>query len=42
MERLQREKQEKIEKIIEEVTQEKFEKIADVKASFDFMIKRLD
>lgn len=42
MEKLQRDKQEKIEKIIEEVTQEKFEKIAEIKASFDFMIKRLD
>lgn len=42
MERLQKEKQDKIEQIIEEVTQLKFEKIAEVKVSYDFMIKKLD
>jgi hypothetical protein len=42
MEQLAKEKQERIEKIIEEVTVEKFEKLAELKASFDFMIKRLD
>ena len=31
-----------MEKIIEEVTQEKFEKIAEIKANYDFMIKRLE
>lgn len=31
-----------MEKIIEEVTQDKYEKIAEIKASFDFMIKRLE
>ena len=33
--------QSQIEKVIEEVTQEKFEKIAEVKAEFEFAIKRL-
>ena len=42
MDQLAAEKQDKIEKIIEEVTQEKFERIAELKASFEFMIKRLD
>ncbi len=36
------EKQEKIQKIIEEVTNDKYEKIAELKASFEFMIKRLE
>ena len=31
-----------MEKVIEEVTQQKFERIAEVKADFDFMIKRLE
>lgn len=31
-----------MEKVIEEVTQEKFEKIAEIKANYDFMIKRLE
>ncbi len=39
---LDKEKQEQIQKIIEEVTNEKYEKIAELKASFDFMIKRLE
>jgi len=39
---LSKEKQEKIEKIVEDVTQQKFEKIAEIKASYDFMIKRLE
>ena len=34
--------QSKIEKVIEDVTQEKFEKIAEVKAEFEFIIKRLE
>ncbi len=42
MEQLAKEKQERIQKIIEEVTDEKYEKIAELKTSFDFMIKRLE
>ena len=42
METLAREKQAQIERIIEEVTTEKFEKLAEIKASFDFLIKRLE
>jgi hypothetical protein len=39
---LAKEKQICIERIIEEVTAEKFEKIAEIKGSFDFMIKKLE
>ena len=42
MEKLAQEKQDRVQKIIEEITAEKYEKIAELKASFDFMIKRLD
>jgi hypothetical protein len=42
MDRLAKEKQARIEQIIEEVAQERFEKIAEIKASFDFMIKKLE
>ena len=42
LEKHQKEKQDALEKIIEEVTQEKFEKIAEIKANYDFMIKRLE
>jgi hypothetical protein len=42
METLAKEKQAQIERIIEEVTTEKFEKLAEIKASFDFLIKRLE
>ena len=35
-------KQARIEQLIEEVTADKYEKVAELKASFDFMIKRLD
>ncbi len=42
MEKLAQEKQERVQKIIEEITTEKYEKLAELKASFDFMIKRLD
>ena len=34
--------QSRIETVIEEVTQEKFEKIAEVKAEYEFLIKGLD
>lgn len=34
--------QSQIEKVIEEVTSEKFEKIAETKADFEFIIKRLE
>ena len=42
LEKHQIEKQEALVKVIEEVTQEKIEKIAEIKANFDFMIKRLE
>jgi hypothetical protein len=42
MDTLAKEKQTQIERIIEEVTTEKFEKLAEIKASFDFLIKRLE
>jgi len=42
METLAKEKQAQIEKIIEEVTTEKFEKLAEAKASFDIVIKRME
>jgi hypothetical protein len=42
MDSLAKEKQTQIERIIEEVTTEKFEKLAEIKASFDFLIKRLE
>ena len=42
MDQLAKEKQQKIESIIEEVAQLKFEKIAEIKAGYDMMIKRLE
>lgn len=42
METLAKEKQSQIERIIEEVTTEKFEKLAEAKASFDIVIKRME
>ena len=42
METLAKEKQTQIERIIEEVTTEKYEKIAETKAAFDTLIKRLE
>lgn len=42
MEALAKEKQEQIERIIEEVTTEKFEKLAEAKVSFDIVIKRME
>lgn len=42
MDQLAKEKQERIEKIVEELTQEKFEKVAEIKQGYDFMIKKLD
>jgi hypothetical protein len=42
MDQLAKEKQAQIERLVEEVTQEKWEKIAEIKGSFDFMIKRLE
>ena len=42
MEALAKEKQSQIERIIEEVTTEKFEKLAETKASFDVVIKRME
>lgn len=42
METLAQEKQAQIERIIEEVTTEKFEKLAEAKASFDIVIKRME
>lgn len=39
---LQKEMQEEIEKVIEDLTNQKFEKIAEVKADYEFMIKRLE
>lgn len=42
MDKLQQEKQSKIEIIIEEVTAQKFERLSELKSSFDFMIKRLE
>ena len=42
METLAKEKQSQIERIIEEVTTEKFEKLAEAKASFDVVIKRME
>lgn len=35
-------KQQRIEQIIEEVTMEKYEKLAELKASYEFVLKRLD
>ena len=42
MEEMAREKEQKIQTIVEEVTQEKFEKLAEIKASYDFLIKKLE
>ena len=42
LESLSREKQDRIQRVIEEMTNDKYEKIAELKASFDFMIKRLE
>ena len=42
LEALSREKQDRIQKVIEDITNEKYEKVAELKASFDFMIKRLE
>ena len=42
LEALSREKQDRIQKVIEDMTNEKYEKVADLKVSFDFMIKRLE
>lgn len=42
LEALSREKQDRIQKVIEDMTNEKYEKVAELKASFDFMIKRLE
>ena len=42
MEELQKEKQEEIEKALEEFTMNKYEKIAEIKGSYEFMIKRLE
>ena len=42
LEALSREKQDRIQTLIEDMTNEKYEKVAELKASFDFMIKRLE
>lgn len=42
MENLNREKQLKIEQVIEDITTQKYESIAEIKANFEFMIKRLE
>ena len=42
LEALSREKQDRIQTLIEDLTNEKYEKVAELKASFDFMIKRLE
>ena len=42
LEALSREKQDRIQTLLEDLTNDKFEKVADLKASFDFMIKRLE
>ena len=42
LEALSREKQDRIQSLLEDLTNDKFEKVADLKASFDFMIKRLE
>lgn len=42
MEELQKEKQDEIEKALEEFTSNKFEKTAEIKGEYEFMIKRLE
>ena len=42
MEEFQKEKNDAIEKIIEDIAQEKYEKIAEAKADFDFILKKLN
>lgn len=42
MEELHTEKQQAIEKTIEEVTQQKYDRIAEIKSDFEFVIKRLE
>ncbi len=42
MEKLSKEKQDKIESIVEELTSQKFEKIAELKATYEAKIKKLE
>ena len=42
MDKLSKEKTELIEQIIEDITSQKYEKVAEVKKTYDFVIKRLE
>ena len=42
MEKLSKEKQELIEKIIEDITSQKYEKVSETKKTYDFVIKRFE